>query len=84
MTKRQYEIVSHSLGMRGKEKIPKEYYRNRFIAREGHHDMSTLTELVELGYMSRQYLRESLGGGYNYWVTEKGRKAFEEQLTETV
>lgn len=72
-----YHIIEHSLGAKYDKKLPKKYYRNRFVADDQHHDSSTLLELKELGYMDCSGLMKSLGNARLWHVTKSGIEAFE-------
>lgn len=85
MTKRQLEIVGHSLGInvyhakRSKRKsdkrLPKDFYRNRFCAGESHDDYPVLKELERLGFMK---IGSAINGGKDFlwYVTESGIRDF--------
>ena len=70
MTKRQLEILQHSLGVDqyGQGRL----YRNHFCAGEG--DEATCRELVALGYMQQHKTTDWLPY-YNCSVTEAGKAA---------
>ncbi len=89
MTFKQVEILGHSLGVnlfRAKEsnkkkdkKLPKEFYRNRFCAGDGHDDLSTLQSLEKIGYMAQgQKINE--GRDTLWFVTEEGERRFRESF----
>lgn len=84
MTRKQFEILAHSLGVPENTlytslcTLPESFYRGYFQADEGHRDYQTLTELVELGYMVR---KENLGVMF-FIVTIKGKEAFRKQFSE--
>lgn len=81
-----FSVIAHSLGVsiekartskKRKDRIlPKEFYRNRFCAGEGHSDWDTLSEMLSLAMMSCGRPESSLGGAKMWYVTDIGLTYF--------
>lgn len=80
-------ILGHSLGInvynaynstkKRDKKLPKEFYRNRFCAGNGHEDLPTLQALEKIGYMAKG---EKINAGHDtlWYVTDEGIRRFRE------
>lgn len=87
------QVMGHALGInvyhaihskkKKDKKLPKEYYRNRFCAGEGHDDMLILLELHGAGYMERGQ-RINDGQDTLWYVTDEGKRRFEILFNEYV
>lgn len=93
ITFKHAEILGHSLGVnlyhakqsgkKNDKKLPKEFYRNRFCAGEGHDDFPTLQSLEKMGYMAQgQKINE--GRDTLWFVTEEGKKRLREYFEAVV
>lgn len=86
-TDKELDVVGHSLGInvyhsklskKKKDKqLPKEFYRNRFCASEGHDDYPTLITLEENGLMERWDKTAEF-----FWVTDPGIEKFKQEFKE--
>lgn len=77
MTKTVLELIAHSLGVdTSKKRLPKEFYRNRFIAGDDHSDYPTLHEAKGLGWMDCSEPKEVFMDARVWYVTEEGIKRF--------
>ena len=87
ITIKHIEIMGHSLGVnvcharnstkKRDKKLPKEFYRNRFCAGDGHEDLPVLKELERMTYMAQG--RKINDGRDTLWfVTDEGIKRFKE------
>lgn len=87
ITFKQAEILGHSLGVNllyskkstknRDKKLPKEFYRNRFCAGDGHDELPVLQSLEKMGYMAQgQKINE--GRDMIWYVTDEGIKRFRE------
>lgn len=84
---KQAEILGHSLGVnllhakqstkKRDKKLPKEFYRNRFCAGDGHEDLPTLQVLEKMAYMA-QGSKINQGRDTIWYVTDEGIKRFRE------
>jgi len=84
---KQVQILGHSLGIdllnahisakKRDKKLPKEFYRNRFCAGDGHDDVATLQSLEKIGYMA-QGIKINSGKETLWYVTDEGKKRFRE------
>lgn len=87
ITFKQAEILGHSLGInllhakesrkKSDKKLPKEFYRNRFCAGNGHGELPTLQALEKMGYMA-QGQKINQGRDTLWYVTDEGVKRFRE------
>jgi hypothetical protein len=87
ITFKEAEILGHSLGInllhakqsakRADKLLPKEFYRNRFCAGDGHDDLPTLKTLEKMGYMARGQ-KINQGRDTLWHVTPEGIKRFRE------
>lgn len=77
MTEAQYNIISHALGVPLTNSLPKEYYRNRFIAGDTHTDIDILNQLVDLDLMTKSIPMDVFGGDRWWEVTPMGIAALE-------
>lgn len=87
ITFEQCEILGHSLGInvfhaknshkKKDKKLPKEFYRNRFCAGDGHSDLATLQELEKMGFMVQSH-KINDGRDTIWCVTDEGINSFRE------
>jgi len=92
MTQREFEIVAHSIGIhaltmkqskkKSDKKLPDEFYRNRFVAGEGHTDMPILRSLEEKGYMKQG--NNNISDSLFFFVTEVGEFKFRKKFQEFI
>ena len=90
---KQAEILGHSLGIdllyakqstkKRDKKLPKEFYRNRFCAGDGHSDLPTLQALEKMTYMA-QGQKINNGRDTLWYVTDEGVKRFREYFESIV
>lgn len=79
-TAQQVGLLHHTLGLRIDRRTP---FRNHFVAGDGHHDMSDLQALVELGLMGRSPTPKFCDDGdIVFHVTDEGKKLAIELLPE--
>ncbi len=75
LSKKQIDILKHSLGL-GRKKKP---YRNYFLAEEGHSDWNDLQDLVKQGAMISKTAPSWTTGTY-FFVTPEGAKFLDVEL----
>lgn len=75
MTKDQFNIIAHTLGVSADAKeVPMYFHRNTYIVEKDHYNYSLLIELLELGFMN--YDAHSNQTNSHWWVTDEGKKQF--------
>ncbi len=82
LTERQWEILLHALGIRGRIEHIKDSYRNRFVARQPSEDYDCCVELSQMGFMRLQhhYTTEQNWPDYLFSVTARGERLVGEHL----
>ena len=73
LTGSDYGVLHHSLGITDPDQA--EPYRNHFVASDGHHDMDSISRLVEKGMMTEGNAPSFIGDGQRvFYVTSFGKE----------
>lgn len=85
MYKKQFSIIAHALGVdiykEKLEKLPDEFYRNRYVAGRRHRSWKTLMELYDKGWALRQRFER---GEYIFQITISGQVSFKKHYEKKI